>query len=229
MFFRAILFASLSFIATAAPAQNLPDLAAESAFVNQELHYLKRKFATSVYASKKSYCPSLYWWSSRPSFSRDAKKSFKRDLGRRMKEAGFSEIEIAHCVSNSDFIIKNGKMNDHPKHDVYRSYVQSAIMMVRDKSTNAITQAPTLVETYSYTGKTWNTFDRNFSKQCSFTTSDAKTLNMSCNIYGKLKGRYIDEGNGRYTLEASNAKYQIVYLTRRTQSYARSRFAKLIN
>ena len=141
-----------------------------------------------------------------------------------MKAAGFNKAEIEHCVTNSDFVLKNGKLTDHPKHASYRNHVQPAIMMVRDKSTGVVTQEPAMVETWSNSYKVWNIFERSFAKGCTFTNPSPNAIDMTCKRHGKLKGRFKSKGNGRVALVMENSKYQVLYMTNRTQSFVRSWF-----
>ncbi|SPJ28521.1 hypothetical protein [Falsiruegeria mediterranea] len=229
MFFRIILCATLALSAAPTLAQQLNTLAKNSEFIEEYLSYMKSKNVKSVYASTKPYCPSLFWWSSRPSANKDAKRAFRNDLARRMQAVGFTNAEVEHCVENSGFVMENRALTDHPKNAAYNNRVQAAFMMVRDLSTGSISEAPALIETNSYDDRSWDVFDRRFTKQCSFgTTPSQKSVDMTCKNFGKLKGYYQNEGNDRFTLVVHNARYQIVYLTRRTPSYARSKFEKLV-
>lgn len=229
MFIRSLIAVSLSLFATMAPAQNLQSLAGQSEFINQHLDYLRRNNAKSVFGSTKSYCPSVYWWGVHTDSINGTRRLFKQDLSRQMKMSGFNDKEIDHCVANSGYLLRNGQLVDHPKHQSYKNYVQSAIMLVRNKSTGNTTDAPALVETHSYDDDEWSVFDRTFSRICTFVTPGSRSVEMNCKGYGKLKGRHIKEGSGRYTLIVENDKFQIAYMTRRPRKVARSRFAKLVN
>jgi hypothetical protein len=227
MLFRSLIAASIAILATTAGAQDLRSLTGKSEFVSQEIDYLIRNKVVSVFASTKAYCPSLYWWSLRPASSAPAKRAFKNDLGRRMKDSGFTKAEIDHCVENSGFILKNRQLTDHPKNDHYRNYVQPAVLMVQDKTTGDITEEPALVETRSFDDKIWDVYQRDFSKDCTFKTSKPKNVSMNCKRHGKLSGHYIEEGNGRFTLVLESSRFRVAYMTRRTRSYASGQFAKL--
>lgn len=229
LFFRILLCATLALSATPTFAQHLNTLAKNSEFIKEYLSYIKSKNVESVYASTKSYCPSLFWVSSRPSANKKAKRAFRKDLARRMRAVGFANSEVEHCVENSGFVMENRTLTDHPKNASYKNRVQAAFMMVRDLSTGTISEAPVLLETNSHDDRSWDIFDRRFTKRCSFgTTPSERSVDMTCNDFGKLKGYYQNEGNDRFTLVVRNAQYQLVYLTRRTPSYARSKFEKLV-
>lgn len=216
----------LATIGTAPRAQTIETAAAKSKYVAIFFKNLNRRNATTVYASTKLYCPSFYWWASRATSVEPAKRGFQNQMAREMGTAGFPSPAIDHCVSNSGFLMQNRRFVEHPKNDSFTDFVQPATMMIRDKKTGTTTSAPVLVETNSYTDKKWRIFDQNFSEICKYT-SDRGALTMRCGSLGTLKGQSISERDNRWIFPIKSARYDVVFMTRRSQNYVASRFAEM--
>lgn len=221
MFFKAAIIASFGLFASSASAQNLMHLAGGSEFIGHHWNVFSKRTIISVYASTKPYCPSIFWWSPHVTSTNKLKRSFQKEMTRRMKVAGFGTTEIRHCAENSDYVVRSEQLADHPKNKAYQGFVRPAVMTVRDKSNNTTIEAPALIETETYDDASFNVFNRDFSKFCSFTQNDTESLKMSCAKYGKMSGRSIFEGDRRYTYIAENAKYQVIFITGRPLSYVR--------
>lgn len=221
---KVILIAVLCFAAQGAVAQTLDQLSGSSAFVRIHLKTLKKNNALSVYASTKPYCPSVYWYSQNPASNRPAKAGYRKHVNRLMKQAGFSAQAINHCVDNSSFVLENGKLRSHPKNTSYLRFVQAGIMAYRKKGSAAIISAPVLAETDTYGKKRWRVYDASFKKICAITNA-APGIKVNCNSFGMLNGHWTTD-NGRNIATGSNSSYEMIFVSKRTPTFAKDMFRK---
>ena len=194
-----IVCAFIAAFGASAQAQSLNEAAARSEYIAVYLKFLKRKNAVSVYAGTKPYCPALHWWSSTHASATEARRGFQNQIAREMGTAGFSKSAISHCVENSGFLLENGRLKDHPKNKSYKRYVQPGIMVHRNRATGATTTAPVMIETNTYSDRSWRIFDHRFKPVCTYTSNNG-ALNMNCRPFGKLTGRIVSDGDNRWTL-----------------------------
>lgn len=212
--------ALLCVIATGGMANTLEQLAQRSAFVKANFDYLKSKNASSVYAGTKPYCPSSYWWSSRPSAKEKAASGYRQQISREMNQAGFPASAIQHCVQNSAFVFNSNALQQHPKNKRYGQYMQAGVLVYRKTGGGAVSTMPVLVETNSYADRRWHIYDASFKKICTFTGTNPNNRN-NCSAFGALRATAKREGSRR-TWTLQNNRYQVLILTQRTQSYAKS-------
>lgn len=224
MRFKLLLAAVLCCATQGAVAQSMDQLSGKSAFVRVNLNFLKRYKAVSVYASTKPYCPSVYWYSSRTASNRLAKEGFRKHVNREMKQAGFSAQAIDHCVNNSGFVLENRQLRSHPKNTSYLRFVQSGILVYRKIGTTAIGSMPILAEVHTYGKEVWRVYDGSFNEICAVTKAEPG-VNAKCNSFGKLSGHWSDN-NDRNTMVGSNSAYEVIFVTERTPSFAKSMFRK---
>jgi hypothetical protein len=224
---RMLLCAALATAGTSAIAQDFDALSRSSALIKKDLDYLKRKKARSIFASEKPYCPSTYWWSNVPSSNQQAKHNYAGQLTAEMSRVGFSKTQINHCIKNSKFLLKNSELQPHKLNREYISFVQAAVMVVRDNATGKKSSQPVTIETKTWGGQRYQrVFNAQFKELCR-NTGVLAALTSSCKGYGTLKGRIILGQNSRATYKFSNAKYDMAISIRRSKSYAMSNFSKL--
>ena len=210
----------------AAFAEPLSVLATKSAFLSQHIKYLKSKKARSVITSTKPYCPSNYWWSARSASDSRAKSGYQKQITREMTQSGFPKSAIAHCVNSGAFLLNAGSLQPHPKNTEYRKFVTSGSIVFSKKGASEISSIPALIETYTYSDRSWAVYDSRFKKIC--TIRDGKTkkhVSVNCGNFGQLTGTYLQE-NGRSLLALNNNKYEVLMITNRTPSYALNTFKK---
>ncbi len=224
MGFKMILAAVLCLATQGAVAQTMDQLSGKSAFVRNHLNSLKRNQAVSAYASTKAYCPTVYWYSSRTVYSNDVKSSFREDIYREMKQAGFSAQAVNHCVENSGYVIENYRLKSHPKNVSEKRVVHAGILMFRKKGEAAISSFPVLAEVYTYDKDTFRVFDGRFKEICSIIDNDPG-LNVKCSTFGAFNAHWTSS-KGRRTLISSNGAYEVILVTRRTASFAKNLFRK---
>lgn len=221
---KMILAAVLCFASQGAVAQSMDQLSGKSAFVRNHLNSLKRNQVVSAYASTKPYCPTLYWHSSKIAYSNSVKASFRRDINREMKQAGFSAQAVDHCVENSGFVVQNHRLQSHPKNASEGRVVQAGILMFRKKGDAAIGSIPVLAEVYTYDKDTFRVFDGRFKEICSIIDNDPG-LNVKCSSFGAFNAHWTSS-KGRRTMTGSNSAYEVILVTRRPASFAKNMFLK---
>lgn len=224
MLLKAITLAIFCVTAQGATADTLDQLAGKSAFIRADLYHLKKVNATSVYASTKAYCPSVYWRSSKAISDRDARKGFKNEVEREMKQAGFPNASINHCVENSGFIFKDLQLQNHSKNAKYTRVVHPGIMVFRKKGSGTTQSVPILAEVRTFTDLSWKVYDSSFKEICRQVGSGQKITNR-CKPFGTLVGSGTDY-SGRTSQTLQNDNYEVMFITRRTPSYAKSTFRK---
>lgn len=224
MRFKILLIAVLCFATQGAVAQSLDQLQGKSAFVRNHLNALKRNNAVSAYTGTKPYCPSVYWYTRTSTSNSRAKAGYRLHVKREMMQAGFSAQAISHCVSNSSFVLENRKLRPHPKNTSYSRYVQSGIMVYRQKGSTVIHSKPVLTEVRTYGKELWRVYDGSFKEICTMTDLDPGTR-VKCGTFGSLTGHWTSS-NGHRFITGSNSSYEVIIVTERTPNFAKNSFRK---
>jgi hypothetical protein len=224
---RTLMIAFFALVTSSATAQSLDEMAKQSVFVRQHLKYLSSKNVVSVYAGTKHYCPGYYSSTNHHSISAKVKRSYSEQLTRLMKASGFGAAAINHCLQNSGFVIENGRLQDHPKNTVYRGRGLTGILMVRDTKTGQMTESPIVLELQSFDDRVRTVFDQQARSVCGMTSAGFNLVDLKCSAYGKLGGILTYQSKGRALIEASNARYKMLIVTRRPVSFVRRTFARI--